>query len=75
MCWVGARITYRFAASPNMTGLIVGTITGITKGGWHHLWALYADDVDQNTLIKRPIAAYVERVYDPGDFSQLGIGT
>ena len=32
-------------------------------------------DVDQNTLIKRPAAAYVEQVYRPGDFSQLGIGT
>ena len=26
-------------------------------------------------LVKRPIAAYVEKVYEEGDFSQLGIGT
>ena len=69
------EITFRFAASPNMTGLSVGSITGIAKGGWQHLWVLYADDVDQDTLIKRPQAAYVEQVYRSGDFSLLGIGT
>ena len=69
------EISYKFAASPNMTGLSVGTLTGIAKGGWQHLWVLYSDQVDQNTLIKRPIAAYVEQVYWPGDFSLLGIGT
>jgi len=69
------EISYKFAASPNMTGLSVGALSGIAKGGWQHLWVLYSDDVDQNTLIKRPIAAYVEQVYWPGDFSLLGIGT
>ena len=69
------EISYKFAASPNMTGLSVGALTGIAKGGWQHLWVLYSDQVDQNTLIKRPIAAYVEQVYWPGDFSLLGIGT
>jgi hypothetical protein len=32
------EITFRFAASPNVTGLSVGDITGIAKGGWHYLW-------------------------------------
>lgn len=68
------EIQFKFAASPNMTGLSVGSISGISKGGWEHLWVLYSDNVDQNTLIKRPAAAYVERVYDAGDFSLLGIG-
>ena len=69
------EITYRFAASPNVTGLQVGDITGIDKKGWEYLWVRYADAEDQNVLVKRPIAAYVERVYESGDFSQLGIGT
>lgn len=67
------EITFKFAASPNATGLAVGGITGISKGGWNHLWVLYADDVNANTLIKRPVAAYVERVYDAGNFTLLGI--
>ena len=71
------EITFRFAASPNETGLSVGSITGINKKGWEYLWVRYADDEDANAkvLVKKPIAAYVERVYENGDFSGLGIGT
>ncbi len=69
-------ITYKFAASPNVTGLTVGSITGIDKLGWDYLWVRYADfeDTSAFTLVKRPVAAYVERVIEPGDFSTLGIG-
>jgi hypothetical protein len=35
----------------------------------------YADAEDQNVLVKQPIAAYVEKVYDEGNFAGLGIGT
>lgn len=71
------EITYRFAASPNVNGLNLGSIAGIDKEGWHYLWIRFADDEDSaaKILIKKPIAAYVERVYDYGDFSGLGIGT
>ncbi len=71
------EITFRFAASPNISGLTLGNITGIDKEGWHYLWIRFADeeDNDAHTLIKKPIAAYVEQVYEYGDFSGLGIGT
>lgn len=70
-------IDFRFAGSKNATNLVIGDITVASKPGWARLWVLY-DDVDDATthrLIKKPIAAYVERVYDPGNFSLLGIGT
>lgn len=69
------EITYRFAASPNVTNLTVGDITGINKGGWQYLWVRYEDSVDDTAkaLVKKPLAAYVERVYEYGDFSLLGI--
>jgi hypothetical protein len=69
------EITYRFAASPNVTGLAVGPITGIAKKGWEYLWVRYADAEDEHVLVKRPIAAYVEQVYELGNFAGLGIGT
>ena len=69
------EITFRFAASPNVTGLVIGDIAGIDKKGWEYLWVRYADAEDQNVLVKKPIAVYVERVYEEGDFSLLGIGT
>jgi hypothetical protein len=70
------EITFRFAASPNVSNLTIGDITNINKEGWHYLWVRFADDVDNTAkaLIKRPIAAYVEQVYFYGDFSNLGIG-
>jgi hypothetical protein len=70
------EITFRFAASPNVASLSLGSITGISKEGWHYLWLRFMDDEDATAkaLIKRPIAAYVEQVYPYGDFSGLGIG-
>jgi hypothetical protein len=69
------EITFRFAASPNVSGLTVGSITGIAKSGWDYLWVRYADAEDQKVLVKQPIAVYVERVYESGNFAGLGIGT
>ena len=71
------EISFRFAASPNRSDLVVGEITGIAKGGWDYMWVQYADEADDDTqqLVKAPVAVYVERVYYAGDFSQLGIGT
>ena len=70
------EITFRFAGSPNRTGLAVGAITGIAKKGWEYLWVRYADaeDTGSHTLVKSPLGAYVERVYEEGNFSALGIG-
>lgn len=69
------EITYRFAASPNVSGLTIGDITGINKKGWEYIWVRYADAEDEKVLVKQPIAVYVEKVYDEGNFAGLGIGT
>jgi len=70
------EITFRFAGRQNRTGLSVGDITGIDKKGWEYLWVRYAEaeDVGAGAIVKRPVAVYVERVYDSGDFAALGIG-
>ena len=71
------EISFRFAGSPNRVNIQVGPITVASKKGWEYLWVRYADEEDagSSTLVKRPIAAYVEKVYENGDFSALGIGT
>lgn len=71
------ELTYHFAASPNVTGITVGAITGIDKGGWHYLWVRYHDfdDTTGGFAVKRPVVAMVERTYDPGDYSLLAIGS
>jgi hypothetical protein len=68
------EITFSFAASPNVTDLRVGDITGIDKKGWEYLWVRYAEAEDADVLVKQPAAVYVERVYEYSDFALLGIG-
>jgi hypothetical protein len=67
------EITFRFAASPNVTNLKVGDITGISKYGWDYLWVRYADAEDEHVLVKQPIAVYCEQVYEVADLNALGI--
>ncbi|MBE3100133.1 MAG: hypothetical protein IMZ44_23690 [Planctomycetes bacterium] len=71
------EITFRFAASPNVTGLTIGSITGIDKKGWEYLWVQYEDAEDSGAkcVVKRPASVHVERVYDSGSLAGLGIGT
>lgn len=70
------ELLFKFSASPNAVGLNVGPITIAAKEGWHYQWTSFAEAVDNDAkeLIKKPQAAYVEQVYQYGDFSALGIG-
>lgn len=67
------EIAFRFAGSPNATGLTVGSITGIAKKGWEYMWVRYADSEDTaaKAIVKKPIAVYIEKVYDDGNFNLL----
>lgn len=71
------EITFKFAASPNVTCLPVGDFVVASKLGWEYLWIRYEDKEDDvaKALVKRPKCAYVEKVYEYKDFSGLGIGT
>lgn len=70
------EITFRFAVSPNKSGLKVGDIQVSRKYGWDYLWVRYADKVAEGgkNVVKKPVAAYVEQVYPEGDFGNLGLG-
>jgi hypothetical protein len=67
------QITARFAASPNRTGLTVGTITGVDKLGHEYLWVLYdeVEDTDAQRVLKKPVQVYVEQVYETTPFTGL----
>lgn len=72
-----SSITFRFARSENKTGIVIGDITGIAKKGWELLWVHFghAEDSTAKRIVKRPVAAYVEKVYDTADFATiLGFG-
>lgn len=70
------EINFEFLASPNLTVPIGNTGETEYKRGWEYLWIRFADkgDGDAKCLVKQPVAAYVERVYDESDFSQIGLG-
>jgi len=70
-----APIEFGFSYVANATNIpIGGSITATTKDGHDLLWPYYADDKDDTakTLIKKPVAAYVERIRYRDDFSKLG---
>ena len=62
-----------FAASPNLTGLSIGAMTGIAKAGWDYLWVLYEkdEDITNKFITERPKAAYVDQVYGRSNFDLL----
>jgi hypothetical protein len=68
-------LSFRFAASKNVTGETIGDITGIAKKGHEYLWVRYEDAVSSGSLLKKPKAVYVNKVYKDSNFSTLGIGT
>jgi hypothetical protein len=67
------ELVYRFSASPNTSGMVIGDISGVSKGGWEYLWVQYVDAEDSNaqTLIKQPISVHIEQVYPYKDFDRL----
>jgi hypothetical protein len=71
------EISFRFAASPNATGLVVAGISGIAKKGWEYLWVNWCKEVDSPTNALKPKAqgVYVQQVYEYANFATLGIGT
>jgi hypothetical protein len=68
-------VTYEFSASPNLADLAVGDITGVAKQGHDFLWVRYKEDTsdDEKHLVKVPAFVYVEKVYEDGNFDDLGI--
>lgn len=68
-------VTFFFAVQPAVEDQTIGDITGIDKPAWHVLWVRYSEteDTAAETVVKKPTSVHVNRVYDPGDFSELGI--
>lgn len=73
------ELTYSFAVSRNITPgdpdswRNAGPLTITEKDGWDLIWIYSEETTDSatHTLVRTPIAAYVERVYKRTDFSDL----
>jgi len=69
------EIVFNFAQSDNRDDLVVGSFTGVVKQGWHHIWVRYEDTVDAGgaAMVKKVVNYFVEKVYESGTFTELGI--
>ncbi|HET6494183.1 MAG TPA: hypothetical protein VFH61_02325 [Thermoleophilia bacterium] len=67
------EMSFGFAASPTREDFDIGGITVLQKRGWDYLWVRYQDDVSENHIIKKPIVAIVEQVYEEADFAGLNL--
>jgi len=70
-------VTFSFLMEKNQTNLDIGDVLNIDKQGHQYLWVRMSpkDDETAKQRVRRPTAVYVETVYEPADFSGLGIGT
>jgi len=68
-------VVFNFKVSKNVTDLSVanGTWTGISKKGWELAWVYQEQREVGDFVIAKPIGLFIERVFDEGDFSQLGV--
>lgn len=67
------QVAFNLIKQRNKENQTIGDINGIDKKGWEYLWVLYeeTEDTDAKRLAKRPVAVYIEQVYEEGDFSTL----
>lgn len=78
------ELVYRFAASPNATAANQrlkieygqGQSVVVVKEGWDYFWIRYRDALDPSnaSVVKRPAAAYVERVYRRANWGHATLG-
>lgn len=69
------NLEFGFAYVPNVTGFVVGDITDIDKDGLDLMWVYYgaAKDAAAKELVRRPIAVYIERVFERADLNDLNL--
>lgn len=71
------EVVYSFEASPSVVNITIGTITGINAEGWEYIWVMYEPDTAgtgaNKVLAQKPKFVYVEKVYEKGDFTVLGL--
>lgn len=65
------EVSFAFEASQNATGLTIGGITGIAKGGHEYGWAEFGDVVDSGKAAVNATAVHIERVYNSADWASV----
>jgi len=68
-------LTFRFEAIPNETNIVIGAVTVTAKEGHEYLWVYgeMKEDATAKCKVIQPQGAYVEKIYEYGDFSSIGL--
>jgi hypothetical protein len=67
------EISYSFNYNANVTGLTIGTISGIAVDGWDVMWVYYGRTTESGRYSQKPLQVNVERVYPRSSFGALGL--
>lgn len=67
------EVTHQFQARPNRTGIVINGAEPFDAEGWDLVWVRTAPQDQDDAIAIVPAAFYVERVYERGDFSALGL--
>jgi len=74
------EVTFQFSASENIEDRVYelhgDTTTTVSKTGHQYQWFYYRHEKDaaSSTVVLKPIAVFVDTVYEESDFTKLGIG-
>jgi hypothetical protein len=67
-------ITYDFECRPNVSDYSVSAgIPTFSKEGWQYVWVMYETAPSAGSLVRRPLYAYRETIYEKKDWSPLKI--
>lgn len=69
------KLTYKFAAQPNTTGMVIGDSGPFVKRGWDHLWThkIRTDDQTTGNTVMVPRQVNVEQIYPYVNLHALGL--
>ena len=67
------KLTFSFAAMPNLFNQRVGGSPTFIKYGWDYQWVLWEKITDNGSVVQRPRNVYVEQVYPDVDLNDLGL--
>lgn len=74
--WTGDQpyvsVTFDWECRPN-TKFYVKALGEFDKEGWEHVWIQYQPESSNGSLIRKPIAAYKNRVYKKESWAGLGV--
>lgn len=69
------ELRFDFKGSANLTDALPATGWTVVKDGWDHLWVRYEKDENAGRLVAKPLSAFVEKVYESGNFALLGLSS